>query len=254
MSGHSQPIQPSTNGSEAMQFGSQGFKREADLRQQAVDRLRYLSIQHAMHAWERRYRDPIAPYALAFLYAQPAQENNWQSMNAATKLWLAGPEASDLPRLLFDLNNMVAQHTGDQQFDIRRNLANRVDERMADDAWYIGLAVSSLDTYSGQWDQACKSVDTHTDLPATIRIVMIDSTMIVCDRRGHSEFNTMAIRSTHPLSMSMLDSPHSWTATTPFELRNDPHHAGVLRWMEELNLSLWRTDNARLAANRGRQP
>ena len=253
MTGHSQPTEPSTSGGQGALFGSQDFKREADLRQQAVERLRYLSIQHAMHAWERRYRDPIAPYAFAFLYAQPAPQQSWQSLNAATKLWLAGPEASDLPRLLFDLNNLVAQHTSDPEFDIRRNLANRVDDKMADDAWYIGLAVSSLDTYSGAWDRACKSVDSHADLPATIRIVMIDSTMIACDRRGHSEFNTMAIRSTHPLSMSMLDSPHSWTGITPSELRNDAQHAGVLRWMEELNLSLWRTDNARLAARRERQ-
>jgi hypothetical protein len=215
--------------------------------------MRYMSVQHAMHAWEHRYSDPIAPYGLAFLYAQPAPRQGWQTLTAATKLWLAGPEASDLPRLLFDLNNAVAQQLSNPDFDLRRDLANRVDEKMADDAWYVGLAVSSLDTYSGTWEQACARVDRYVDLPALIRLTLTDSTMIVCDRRGLSEFNAMTVHSTHALSPSAIDSPYPWSGATAQDLRTDDAHAPVFRWMEELNLSLWRVDNARLVAARQRE-
>src|SRR5947207_7538615 len=74
---------------------SRDLRREVHLRQLAVQRLRYMSVRHAMHAWEQRYSDPIAPYGLAFLYAQP--DHGRLTLKAATKLWLAGPEAADLP-------------------------------------------------------------------------------------------------------------------------------------------------------------
>jgi len=235
---------------ESALFAAHDLKREADLRQQALERLRYMNIQHTMHAWDHRYRDPIASYGLAFLFAQPAPQRNWHSLKAATKLWLAGPESRDLPRLLFDMNNAVAREVGNPAFDVRRDLANRVDDGMQDDAWYIGLGVSSLDTYSGRWEEACATADGHSNVPGVARIVMIDSAMLVCDRRGVMDFNALAIRSTHSLSASLLDSPYPWTGASADELRTDPIHGTVFRWMEELNLNLWRADNARLASHR----
>ncbi len=220
------------------------------MRQLAVQRLRYMSVRHAMHAWEQRYSDPIAPYGLAFLYAQP--DPGRLTLKAATKLWLAGPETADLPRLLFNLNHAVTQQAGapdlDADFDVRRDLANRVDEQMDEDAWYVGLGVSSLDTYSGTWQQACTTLDSDGDVPAQIHIVLTDSTMIVCDRRGLADFNTLTVHATHALSLSLIDAPYPWSTVTAWQLRDDPAHAPVLRWMEELNLSLWRADNARLVA------
>ena len=71
----------------------------ADLRRQAIQRMRYMSVRHAMHAWEHRYRDPLAPYGVAFLYAHPAARDGWWTLSAATRLWLAEPDTSDLPRL-----------------------------------------------------------------------------------------------------------------------------------------------------------
>src|SRR6266542_5528744 len=74
-------------------------RRSVRLRQQAVARLRAMNCMHAMHAWDRRYRDPLAAYGLAFLYAQPDRRGG-VALHAATKLWLAGAEVFDLPRLL----------------------------------------------------------------------------------------------------------------------------------------------------------
>jgi len=230
------------------------IKRDVNLRQQAVQRLRYMNIQHAMHAWENRYRDPIAAYGMAFLYAQPDSRPGWLTLRAATKLWLAGPEAADLPRLLYDLNKAMTEQAGDPNFDLRRDLANRVDEDMAGDAYYVGFGVSSLDTYTGTWEHACSTVDSYEDVPGQIRIVMTDPTTIVCDRRGHIDFNTLTVQSTNPLSLSPFDSPYRWSAVTVEQLRADPAHGAVLRWMGELNLSLWRADNARLVARQQEPP
>ncbi|MEV6632814.1 hypothetical protein AB0M54_18900 [Actinoplanes sp. NPDC051470] len=229
------------------------IKREVNLRQQAVQRLRYMNIQHAMHAWENRYRDPIAAYAMAFLFAQPGSRPEWLTLRAATKLWLAGPEAADLPRLLYDLNKAIAEQAGNPSFDLRRDLANRVDEDMAADAYYVGIGVSSLDTCTGTWEHACSTVDSYEDVPGQIRILMTDPTTIVCDRRGLSDFNTLTVQATNPLSLSPFDSPYRWGTVMVKQLQEDPAHGAVLRWMDELNLSLWRADNARLVARQQAQ-
>jgi hypothetical protein len=221
------------------------LRKEVDIRLQAVTRLRHMNLQHATHAWNRRHDDPIAPYGLAFLYVQPG-EPPFYVLSAATKLWLKGPETQDLPRLLFDLNHLVTQNFSDPDFDPRRDLANRSDPGMNDDAWYVGLGLSSLDTRTGTWEQASRSVSRAGDLPGTVRIVMIDGTIITCDRRGLSEFNALKMKATHPLVAYRLETLYPWSYAFPDELRGDPEHAEVLHWLEELSLNLWRLDNARL--------
>ncbi|MBX7267537.1 hypothetical protein KIF24_16870 [Micromonospora sp. Llam7] len=217
-----------------------------------------MNVQHAMHAWERRYHDPLAAHALAFLYAQPDRPG-WLAVHAATRLWLAGPEAADLPRLLFRLNEVVTQRGG-TPFDPRRDLADRVDPQMAADAWYVGLAVSSLDTHTGSWEQTRERVDGYSDVPGLVRIVMTDTTTITLDRRGLSEFNTMTVHSTHALSSSMIDAPYTYNVVGIDQLATDPEHTNVLRWMAELNHNLWQSDLARSgqvtrpAAGRGHDP
>ena len=111
--------------------------------------------------------------------------------------------------------------------------------------------MSSLDTSTGSWSEACATYDRQADIPATIRIALIDSTIVICDRRGILEFNTLKIRTTGSLSVSPLDALYVWRGVAAEELRNDPEHQLVLRWMEELNLNLWRADNNRLVAARG---
>jgi hypothetical protein len=220
--------------------------READLRHQALERMQYMNIQHAMYAWERRYHDPISPYGLAFLYVQPSAQGTWQELKAATKLWLDGPEAADPAHLLYNLNQVVTREAARVDFDIRRDLANRTDEGTLEDAWYVGLGLSSLDTYSGSWQAACATAADHAEIPGLALIAMIDSTVIACNRRGTNEFGAMDIRTTHPLATSTLDLVYPWSRVHNGELRADTGLGGMLRWLEELNLNLWRFDNARL--------
>lgn len=221
------------------------LRKEVDIRLQAVTRLRHMNLQHATHAWNRRHDDPIAPYGLAFLYVQPG-EPPFYILSAATKLWLQGPETEDLPRLLFELNQLVTQKFIEADFDPRRDLANRADPGMNEDAWYVGLGLSSLDTRTGTWDQACRTVTRSGDIPGVVRIVMIDGTIVVCDRRGLNEFNALKMRATLPLVASRIESLYPWSYAFPDELRSEPEHVDILPWLEELNLNMWRLDNNRL--------
>lgn len=225
--------------------------READLRQQALERLRYMNLQHAMYAWECRYRDPISPYGLAFLYVQPSSRGTWPELKAATKLWLDGPEAVDPARLLYGLNHAVVQESArSRDFDLRWDLANRADDGMLGDAWYVGLGLSSLDTYSGRWTTVRTTAGDYTEIPGLILIVMIDSTIVACNRRGANEFEAMDVHTSQPLGTSILDRVRPWSRVRCEDLRSDPGIGGMLRQMEELSLNLWRLDNARLVNRR----
>jgi hypothetical protein len=58
-----------------------------DVRNRAVDRMRWMNHKHAQHAWDQRYRDPLAPYGLAFLFVQPdPRRPDRLAVKAATKL------------------------------------------------------------------------------------------------------------------------------------------------------------------------
>lgn len=221
-----------------------------DVRNQAVGRLRRMSFLHAQHAWDQRYRDPLAPYGLAFLFVQQTpQRRDRLTVNAATKLWLAGPETQHLPRLLFDLNEFVGRRMQAGPLDLRTELANRVDEGMAADATYAGVGLSSLDTHTGVWEQVRERVDSVGEVPGRVLIVLTDSTTIVCERRGTNEYNAFQIHSTQSLG-DAFGGLYRWSWSQPDELRQDPALAETLHWLDTLNLTLWQADNARLVAAR----
>jgi hypothetical protein len=256
-----EPAAPQTGFADAARQAAERA-RDVQLRQAAVERMRAMSWRHALHAWDQRYRDPIAPYGLAFLYADEPRPRHDHGdtggslrLTAATKLWLAGPETADLPRLLFDLLQTVAADAAKPGYDVTRDLANRRDDEMQRDAFYIGLGVSSLDTHTGSWEHARDRAVGVADVPGVIRIVLIDGTIIICDRRGASEFNRFTVHSSHALSLAgPLDSPYPYSAVDPSDIREDTAHGQVLRWMEELSALLWRLDTARDTPPRRRQP
>jgi len=227
--------------------------RDVRVRQHALSRMRYMSVMHATHAWDRRYRDPIAPYGLAVLYAHN-EPGNQLRLTAATKLWLAGEETQDLARLLFNMVNIVGQDAASKPgYDVSRDLANRVDKERAPDAWFVGLGVSSLDTHTGTWAEARDRATAYTEIPGVVRIVLVDGTIIVCDRRGMNEFNSLVVHSTRPLAITgPLDSPYPYSAVSTKDLHDDPAHGPILRWMEELSALIWRLEASR-SSEGGRQ-
>ena len=223
-----------------------------DVRNQVVGRMRRMNVLHAQHAWEQRYSDPLAPYGLAFLFVEPAaQRQDRLTVRVATKLWLAGPETEDLPRLLFGLNEFVGNRITSGAFDMRGELANRVDA-MSVESFYIGVGLSTLDTHSGAWEQVRARVSHVGEVPGRAMIVLTDSTTMVCERRGFNEFNTFQIHSTHSLGDAFSNGVNPWSWSMPEDLRADPANTEPMRWLDNLNLTLWQADiDAMRAAARG---
>jgi hypothetical protein len=222
---------------------------QARHRQQAVNRMRLMSVKHAMHAWERRYHDPLAPHGLAFLFAHHDPAGGLR-LTAATKLWLASARTAQLQRVLFDLNEAVTATAW--PLDLREMFADRRDPEQADDAWYVGLGVTSLDTHTGTWSDACTRYTQYADVPAQIRVAMTDGTTIIGDRRGLAEYNALTLHSSRALDTSSIESAYPWARVSDQQLREDPVHAAVLHRMDQLNLTLWQADNARIDARSAR--
>ncbi len=221
----------------------------ADVRIQAVQRMRKMNVSHAQHAWQHRHGDRLCPHGLAFLYTHPhpTRPRRWV-LSAATKLWLDEPQARDLPRLLYTFGNIVAEQCASPGWDVRTAHANRVDQAITAQAVFCGVAVSSLDTYSGSWEQVRDSASGPANIPGRIVIVLTDETTIVAERRGLDEYNALQLHATHTLELAWGHSIYPWSAVTSQALREDAAYADILRWLDTLNDTLWRADNARIVA------
>ncbi|WP_203736252.1 hypothetical protein [Catellatospora chokoriensis] len=220
--------------------------------------MRRMSALHARHAWDQRYRDPIAPHSLAVLYVQPDSEREQRYLlSAAWRLWLEGPEATDLPRLLFDLHHQLAPRAVLDGFDIRDELMTGRDKTMSAKAVYAGVAVSSLDTEKGTWVQARRAAASEGDIPGRVFVVLTDGTVVLCDRGASTELGMFKVRSTHDLDYAPGHSPYSWTAVTRAALSKDPDDPrDPLRWLAALSDTFEQADNRRVLSTRaaGGQP
>jgi hypothetical protein len=222
----------------------------ADIRIAAIHRMQQMSVKHAQRAWERRRSDPLSAHGLAFLYIQPDNRPGRQQryrLCAATKLWLAGEESSDLPGLLLALATAVEEHRSDPSFDPRWAWANRTDSEMTRAAFFAGLGISSLDTYTGTWDEVQTRVTKEQNIPASLRIVVSDGTIAVCERRGLDEYNELTVRTTEPLGFAYGQAPFPWGNVTAQELLADEYHKQPLLQLLSLSDRLWHQDQRRLA-------
>lgn len=258
--------------------------RNADTRRRAIDRLVLMSTLHAEAAWQQRRRDRIEPHALAFLYSQPHGRGGpyGYRLTAATRLWLQDDHGYDVHQRIFRFDRELAEAavTG---LDVRE-LADRRDEAMIEEASFVGLGVCSLDTSTGSWRDVVATAEVATadtrpirlwgradsvagrpmppsarmpvqdyrDIPAAIRIVLTDGTIVVGERRGRPDFDHKILHATHTLDFGPGDSPYPWGLVTRQQLADDPAHSEVLRWMTDLCDLCAQLDNSRLDALRRR--
>jgi hypothetical protein len=259
--------------------------RRADIRRRAINRMVLMSVLQADATWQRRRHDALEPHALAFLYLQPEGRGGpyGYRLSAATKLWLRDDHAFTVHDRTFRFYRDVAEAMPGPGFDVR-DLADRRDDDMIDEATFAGIGVCSLDTSTGAWADVVATasvattdtrpirlwgradttgrpappprrmpVENHRDIPATIRIMLTDGTVIVGERRGRPDFDHKILHSTHTLDFGPGESPYPWGWVTREQLDDDPDHAEVLRWMSQLCDLCAQTDAARLDALR-RQP
>jgi hypothetical protein len=236
----------------------------ADVRSQAIERMRRFSVRHGTSAWELRRRDPLAPYGMAFLYLSPSPLRPRRfALAAATRLWLADPKIVDLPTLVFEFTQRVEALPG--PVDMRSELADLVDD-MPDDAFYAGIAVSSLDTWDGSWLEVCQRGDGPDNIPGRNIICLTDRTIIVCERRGRRHFNDFQIYTNHSLEVAPARAIYTYQQVAAERLRGTEDDDNVrqlprrvdddkytIGFVEKLNELLWSIDNQRLAARAGQR-
>lgn len=223
-----------------------------DFRAQVIDRMRRMASNFVINSWEARFADPLAPHSIAWLYWRydPNRQHYFQ-LGTAWQLWLARPEVRELPQLLFSLHQQFAPRAAGPGFDMRNELAVGHDEHMqlgTADWSYAGLAVLSLDTKAGTWEQTQKHAADITDVPAVIRVVLTDRTVMVCQRHGRKRFNDFHVTSTEPLVHGTARAHVDWGRTDLEALRSDDTDRDILRWAIELSDTLSQADNGRIDA------
>jgi hypothetical protein len=233
VTGPAQPEPPSMTQPVREQVTRSHDPAAAELRSQVVRRIRFMNFRHTEHAWDRRYRDPIGPHALAFLYSEPARGKPARyTLRTATRLFLAGPEVDDLPRLLHDMAGVVSRQ-GPGGYD-PRVLADRTEE-MSPGAFYVGLAVSSLDTPAGPWSHLKQRLAGSIDVPGRCYALLTDDTMVLLDRGGESRFGHFEVRATDSLDEIPGESMQRWTYDRSLREMSDPATSDIWRGMLELH-------------------
>jgi hypothetical protein len=228
--------------------------RDYDVQWQVFHRLRVLSANHSNQAWQRRYRGPLAPYALAYLFTQPAAKVEADAarvteVHAATRLWKAGPESQHPIPLLSALIEQVRGRDPRLPWDLREEIANRSDPGMAVDAAYLGLGLSTLDTNTGTFAQVCQTASTELDIPGGILFVSTrssdkpdDQQVIVADRRGATDMNVTTIHTYQGLTRYQHSSPYPFAEVYWKTLYGESGQGQLLRWMWELDRALCLAD------------
>jgi hypothetical protein len=148
------------------------------------------NFQLAHAAWTRRRSDPIGPHASLYLYA-----NGGTDLRLAYRTFVAADEPR-LPHLLHDLIPHVrAQLTAGA--DVRQAQCTAVED-MHRDASYLGLAVASLDTPTGTWDEVVQTAYSELHIPGRSYVWLIDDTVMVIDRFAHDRFGRVTVYSNRP--------------------------------------------------------
>lgn len=236
--------------------------RAHDLKWQVFHRLWRMNVNHAAQAWQHRYRNPLAPYALAYLFTQPTEVTTVNSQNttvlAATRLWKAGPESQQPLPLLSALTSQARSRDPRMPWDLRQEIANRSDDGMADDAVYLGLGLSSLDTHTGTWAQVCQHTTVERDIPGTILCLSTgsadptDQQVIVADRRGVADRNNVTIHAHAALDRYYGASSYPFADRDLQTLYEQFGFESLLRAMRELDLVLKQADHQRRTMRPGR--
>ncbi|MFC7530153.1 hypothetical protein [Actinoplanes sp. GCM10030250] len=228
-------------------------RRDGALQWQVFHRAWTLSIKHAQAAWEMRIRQPIAPYAVAFLFRQPTNAtlptHGLLEVKAATKLWLSSPETEDPADLLAAATDLVRNRDPEQPWDVRDELANRCDGGMLPQAEYLGLAMSNLNTHTGTFAEVSRAVTSQLGIPGTILFVAAEPgpQALLADRRGVNDRNRVTIHSHRALSTPQVTSPYPYLDVSLHRLYQDAVHGDLLTWMHDLDREIRAADQTRRA-------
>jgi len=155
-------------------------------------------------------------------------------LRTATRLFLDGAEVQDLPRLLYDLVGVARGYVHESRFDPRTQMADRV-EPMPVRASYIGLGVSTLDTPAGVWTETRSSAGSELAVPGRCFALLVDGSMLLCDRGGERQFGAFEISSTHSLDVVPGQAWRRWRWAYHLADLADRDTRDVWHWLDQLH-------------------
>ncbi|MEV6814240.1 hypothetical protein [Micromonospora sp. NPDC051296] len=204
-------------------------RRWADLRRQIVFRAKRLNVGHLIEA-DQRYgqRDALGPHGvMLFLVSDAPTEPHGYRLHTAYRLWLASPEADDLPRLLGDLADIAAENVARctaaerrwHPLGPERSMVNGGDMSPPAGAVYVGVGVTTLDTDHGRWHQVARTLRgvpvggrrlSAFDLKGQCYTLLTDGTALHVDRDPHARLGVDGIRCTKTLDPDRVShyNPH----------------------------------------------
>jgi hypothetical protein len=270
-----------SDGSHAGEGMPVGVQAAQEREREAVDqrlewevfhRLWRLNCNHVGAAWRGRYKMPIAAYALALLFVQDDPRRG-PTVTAATRTWLAGPEAEHRIPLLAKFTEVTLGHSQQpdhrdisrpagrrrqrdvEVWDLRDELADRCDEQMDPDAVYIGLGFSTLNTTAGgSFAEVCRTATTELDIPGAFCYVSNpsggpdDHRVLTAERRAARDHGTVTICSHEAFTTAQLVSPYPYAPVSIEVLYQQSPHTLVLNRMWHLDQALRHADSTRRAA------
>ncbi|MFJ6949969.1 hypothetical protein [Micromonospora aurantiaca (nom. illeg.)] len=188
-------------------------RRWADLRKQVAYRCKRINTGHMIEA-DQRFggREALGPHGVMLFFVSDAPgEPHGYRLHTAYRLWLASPDADDLPRLLADLDGVARDNIARAASARRRwhplgpegSMVNGGDMSLPEHATYVGAGVSTLDSDQGRWYQLAHTL---RDLPATghrlsvfdlkgqAYVLLTDGTAMHIDRDPHARLGVDGIR------------------------------------------------------------
>ncbi|MBX7267365.1 hypothetical protein KIF24_15915 [Micromonospora sp. Llam7] len=164
--------------------------------------------------------------ALFFVCDAPAEPHGYR-LHTAYRLWLASPEADDLPGLLGDLTEVTADNIARGTAAGRRwhplgpdgSMVNGGDLSLPAGAVYVGVGVSTLDSDQGRWQQVGRSLRdvpaggrqrSAFDLKGQCYALLTDGTALHVDRDPHARLGADGVRCTRSLDPDRISyhNPH----------------------------------------------
>jgi hypothetical protein len=169
------------------------------LRGEVATRLERFSGNHAEHAWQHRNSFRLASTAVALLYLDVDDGQQW-TVRVAGKVFADSDRVAEPMLVLRDMAAAVRDVVASGG-DPRLELCERPEE-MSAHATYYGVAVSLLDTPAGLWREVQQRVSGGgLWVPSRVLAILTDQTLIHADRYDDKAPHSYVVQANKPLGV-----------------------------------------------------
>ena len=206
-----------TGGGPAVQDDAARAEREsgwvwANIRARVVDRLLRMNVRHGLHAWEYRRDRPVAPWAVAFLYARPLPPRDGEPVHyavaAATRMVNDDPDLPSAAHLLLRLTELARDRYLIPAGRFDPTVMTTHQDPVDTTAFYLGVGLSCLGLPDTPWAQLSRG--DSNDIPGQGLALLTDGTALLVERGTRRDLNLVTLHATAPLTVEHGLRDRSW--------------------------------------------